>query len=161
MAMLEAIKSQVTGPEFDNRACNVAIAADGKFFVAKGRSIHVYSESGQYQRVCYTTQTDDGYYLACITITKDGRIIAGDYARSIITLRLHTPDGKTLIMKTINTSIRPQGITAINNTHVAIRQLKYQANKVCVIDLDSGEETLSIDIDRTQAIAMMRRLTVY
>ena len=41
-------------------------------------------------------------------------------------------------------SIQPYSITAINNTHVSICQC--DAHKVCVIDLESGDETLSFDI---------------
>ena len=117
----------------------MGIAADGKYFVAKGRSIHVYSAPGQYQQVCYTVP--QATILDCITTMKDGRIIAGYCTQSIITV--HTSDGMTLI-NTIETCIKPRCITAINNTHVVICQ--YQANKVCVLDLESSEETLCIDI---------------
>ena len=107
--------------------------------MAYGRYIHKYSQSGQYQRVCYTAP--EGASLRCITTMKDGRIIAGDDVRSVITL--HTSDGMTLI-KTINTRIKPYSITAINNTHVAICHGSF--NKVYVIDMESGEVTLSIGI---------------
>ena len=64
------------------------IPANEKYLVANGRCIHMYSQSGQYQRVCYTAP--EGARLACISTMTDGRIIAGDNARSVITL--HTPN---------------------------------------------------------------------
>ena len=143
----------VSGPKFvrSHHVC-VAIAADEKYLVATGRCIHVYSQSGQYQRVCCTAP--EGVNVACIRTMKDGRIIAGfiagklagDHGQNGITL--HTPDGMTL-MKTINTSIKPESITAINNTHVAICNI---ADNVCVIDLESGAETLGIDIDSAVSV---------
>ena len=141
----------VAGPKFDgSQFCYVATTADEKYLVANGRYMHMYSQSGQYQHVCYKNNAP-GANLRCINTMKDGRIIAGDYGRqygqSVITL--HTPDGMTLI-KTINTSIQPESITAINNTHVAI--CTNYNNKVCVIDLESGEETLRIEIDRPQSV---------
>ena len=131
----------VTGSKFDgSQYCYVTIAPDeGYFIVANDRRIHMYSQSGKYQHVCYTAP--EGAKLSCISTMKDGRIIAGNNADDVITL--HTPDGMTL-MKTINTRIQLVCITAINNTHVAICQC--HADKVCVIDLESGDNTLSIDI---------------
>ena len=141
---------EIPDAQIEHEHCFVTIASDGKYMIAKGRSIHVYSAAGRYQRVCYTAPPHPDTHamrLRCITTTKDGRIVAGDYARSVVTV--HTPDGMTLL-KRLDTIIQPSSVTAINDTHLAISH--YGANKVCVIDLESGRETLRIDIDEPWAV---------
>ena len=140
----------VTGSKFNgSQNCYVTIAPDERYFVANDRRIHMYSQSGRYQRVCNTAR--EGANLTYISTMTDGRIIAGDYRyknrENGITLLSHTPDGIHVVtqIKKINTSIPPARITTINNTHVAIYQ--QDAETVSVIYLESGAETLSIDID--------------
>ena len=120
--------------------CSVAIAPDGRFFVTRGKSIHVYSSSGQYRKYFYTTKDTDVVDLTCLVVTRDGKVLVGDAKRSLITM--HALDGG--LVKSIPTNIEPTSLVAINSKQVAI--CSRTDNRACTINLESGKEILSFEI---------------
>ena len=136
----------VIGKKFVSGRCYAAAAPNNTYLLVKGTGGHVYSASGRYINPFYTTEDKKSVKLNCISITQDDKVVVGDIGRSVITV--HTLDG-TLI-KEIKTSIHPQNIAVINDSKVAVSE--DTSCKVCLIDLESGTESSSIDINRPQSM---------
>ncbi len=121
-------------------SCSIAVAPNGRFLVTRGRSVHVYSSSGNYQKYFHTTQDTDTVNLTCIAVTKEDKIIIGDQKRSLVTH--HTPGGD--LLKGVQTNVEPTCLAVINNTNVVVGSSI--ENRACVIDLEAGKEVMSFDI---------------
>ncbi|XP_072015965.1 uncharacterized protein [Amphiura filiformis] len=131
---------------------DVAAAPDGRFLIVRGSGIEVYSIKGKYKRKIGTSSITEGgegantVDVCSVTTTRDGRILAADYGKSAITV--HDPMGR--IVKTISTSVKPQCLAAIHDSHVIMSD--FHSGKVCIIDLQTTEETLNVDIPEAQGV---------
>lgn len=131
---------------------DVASTPDSKFLVVRGSGIEVYSIKGKYKRKIGTASLEGGETtsntvdVCSVTTTRDGRILAADYGKSAITV--HDPMGR--IVKTITTSVKPQCLAAIHDSHVIMSD--FHSGKVCIIDLETAEETLNVDIPEAQGV---------
>ena len=139
--------------DYGTKANFVAIAADGRIYVARDRGIHMYSASGVYQKVlhvCSEHVTNCIFvHYRCIATTQDGRIIVANYAKSAVVIL--TSDGD--VLKSIPARDRPNYITVINDSQVAVGYL-WQRRIVHVINLDSGLETCSITLKCAYSLAI-------
>ena len=118
---------------------DVAICHDGRFLVARFTCIEVYSPEGNYVKNIETAES--GERDACgVKVTTDGRILAADSHRSLITE--YDPNGN--IVRTMHASIKSYHMTLIHDTHISISDS--EIGKIIVMDIVSGQETLSIDI---------------
>lgn len=140
------LRDEVKG---DNPGCDVAIARNGQYLVARKRYVELYDTQGEFVSTVYTRQDKDttDVVLTSIATTEDGKIIVGDRRRSVITV--HTPEGGELT-KTIKTSIPPLRVESINNAYIVISDKTTSPIKVCVVDLDAEKETLTTDIKQKQ-----------
>ena len=125
---------------------DVAVCPDGRFMVARYTCIEVYSPDGNYLKNIKIVESGETNKVDRVKVTTDGRILAADSLRSLITE--HDPTGN--IVKTTHTSIKPAQMTLIHDTHIAISD--HKTGKVIVIDIASGQETLSIDIPKVDGI---------
>lgn len=130
---------------------DVAYTPDSKFLIVRGSGIEVYSTKGKYKRKISTTilegeAANSTVDVCSVATTPDGHILAADYGKSAITV--HDPTGR--IMKTISTSVKPQCLAAIRNSHVVMSD--FHSGKVCIIDLETAEETLNVNIPEAQGV---------
>ncbi len=132
-------------PTNGNPLYEVAIHPDGRYFVARGSCIEVYSPEGNY---LHNIETADGgtHGIGSITTTTNGRILAGDRKRSVITE--HDATGN--IIRTMKTNTCTWYMAVIHDSHIAISDWK--AGKVSVIDMESEQEALSIDIPMVSGV---------
>ncbi|XP_072046118.1 uncharacterized protein [Amphiura filiformis] len=129
-------------------SCSAAIHPDGRVMVVRLIYIEVYSPEGNYLNKIETVAPDDTPpVLFGITITSDGRILAGDIYRSVITE--HDATGN--IVRTIKTNICPWYMTLIHDSHIAMSDRK--AGKVSVMDMETGQDTLRIDIPGVRGVS--------
>ena len=139
---------------------DITISADDTFLVSKqDKEIDAYSTEGKYQRaVCvfdYRSKQSVRSTTGSITSTKDGRILTGsgiqgegdDSCTWVVTV--HETTGR--LIKTIPISIVPACIADIRGTHVAVSDAS--EDKICVYDLQSGKETLNLDISTPRGIS--------
>ena len=132
-----------------NKPRDMAITPEDKFLVTRGIGIEVYSPGGVYEKTIKTIDannlnTEDNVWS--VTTDTEGRILAGDIDRCVITQ--HNMTGK--ILKTIKTSIKPRYLCALQGTHVAISD--WESGKLSVLDCKLQREVLSIDITTVNGI---------
>ena len=125
---------------------DIAICPDGRIMVARLTCIEVCSPDGNYLKNIEIVESGERKNVHRVKVTTDGRILAADYYRFLITE--HDPTGN--IVRTMHTSIKPAYMTLIHDTHVAISD--HKTGKVIVMDTASGRETLSIDIPKVEGI---------
>ncbi len=127
----------------------IIFSGDGNFLIARKVGIEVYSPEGEYLKTITTRSkelSDDDVDISSITTLSDGRFLAGDIDRSMITE--HDSLGKLIWM--VRTKIRPYYIAAIQDRYVAISD--HTKNKVIILDVKSGKEILEKEIPLVQGI---------
>ncbi|XP_072033511.1 uncharacterized protein [Amphiura filiformis] len=136
-------------PSNRNEPYDAAIHPDGRVMVARKSCIEVYSPEGNYLNKIETAAAGTLTKVFSIALSSSGgRIIAGDIDRSVITE--HDATGN--IVRTLKTNIRPLYATLIHaDTHIVMSDWK--AGKVSVMDMETGQETLSIDIIEVQGVS--------
>ena len=131
---------------------DIAISDEDKYLVTKYEAgFDVHSSDGKYQKTVSVVDPKPRQKVdemtSSITTTKDGRILTGSAIKAegevtgtpIVTVH----DTECNILKTIPVSTGLLRITDIRGTHVAVSDW---TDKVCVYDLQSGKETLNLDI---------------
>ena len=121
------------------RTC-VAIGGDGKIYVARNRTVHKFSPTGENHNVLYTCKQKSSGYFTCIAVIPDGRIIVSNSAKSAIMIL--TPDGK--LVKTIQTRCVPTSIAVVKETQFAVCCEK--EGQIDVVDLDTGQGKLTVSV---------------
>ena len=136
-------------PTNPNKPRDIVFTPDhGKFLVSKGTGIEVYSPSGTYDKTIATTHKDDDTDVNVwgVSTTKQGRILASDIDRGVITE--HDKTGS--IIQTIKTNVNPRYICPLSGTRLAMSD--WDRGKICVIDTDSGKEILNVDVSTVNGI---------
>ena len=148
------------GVKCSSEFVNIAFDEKDQYLVAMtGRGFEIYSSNGKYQK---TVSVPDPKYSAIteikttsITTTKDNKILVGSLREESIVadefnlfVTLH--DAECYLLQTIPVSIAPLCIADIRGTHFAVGDAYH--DKVCVYDLQSGKETLKLDIEIPTAI---------
>ena len=136
---------------------DIAVSSGNKYLIAKGcPGFDVYSSDGNLQRtVKVTTIPNDNVLTVSLATTKDDRILAGsviggegeksgEYFTTV-----HDTEGN--ILKTMPIRIEPLRIADVHGTYVAVSNGHVQG-KVCVYDLDTGAEPLTLDIPMVGSI---------
>lgn len=125
----------------------VTIGNDGRYLVAQGKCLHVFSNSYRHEAIKYTSSGADYWSehsvkLCSISTTPEGKILVADKGRRVITV--HAPDGRLLLALASNTwhHYKPRYITAVNNTYIAISD---QRSNVIVIDRITGRTILNLN----------------
>ena len=135
----------------ENPALDIAISNEDKYLVAKWKAgFDVHSSDGKFQKTVSVVDPKPRQkvkVITCsITTTKDGRILTGSFIQaegeksSVVTVY----DTECNLLKTIPLSTLLFRIADIHGTHVAVSG--GSKDKVCVYDLQSGKETLNLDI---------------
>ncbi len=130
---------------------DVAVSADDKLLIPKEKGgFDVCSLDGKCQRtVQVTTEQSKNVESVSVTTTRDGRILVGSRIdgeggqSNIYFITVHDTSGN--ILKTIPVSLAPLRIADVHGTHVAVTDFG-DKHKVCVYDLETGKETLTLDI---------------
>ena len=129
---------------------SMRIALDGNHIYLVGAKLtpgfEVYSSNGKYQKTVSLNEPKQQHEInmtLSITTTTDGKILTGSVtAEELNVVTVH--DAECTLLTTILTSISPYFITDICGTHVAMNDLF--GDKVGVYNLNSGKETLNLDI---------------
>ena len=138
----------------EDASLDIAISNDYKCLLAKCTTgFDVCSLDGKNQKTASPIEPKSRQKfkaLTCsITTTKDGRILTGSVIRAKYKESPPTPvatvhDTAGNLLKTIPTNIHPVGIADLGGTHVGVHN--WVEDKVCVYDLQSGKETLNLDV---------------
>ncbi|XP_072022579.1 uncharacterized protein [Amphiura filiformis] len=147
-------------------ACDVAVTGNGMYMVATPTSVEVFGARGQHERTFYETKGRDGVRcranqranqgrktvtdividkVSSIAVLSDGRVIVGNEDTKTLAELMH--DGTK--QKTIELGFVPFSLTAMKGSQVALCGEMY---KVCVLDVDSGREVLSVDIPLVRCV---------
>ena len=147
-------KNVVKGTPLD-----IAISHTDKYMVTKcAAGFDVHSSNGKYEKTVNVIDSKPSHKVSVvtgsITTTVDGRILVGSRIQAKGE-ESYTPittvhDAAGNLLKTIPISITPLCIADIRGTHVAVSH--FPRNKVCVYDLQSGKETLNLDIPMPSGI---------
>ena len=136
---------------------DIVLSQEDKYLVTKcAAGFDIYSKDGKYEKTVSVTDPKSGQKLdivtGSITTTRDGRILAGSriQAEDSVTRIVTAHDVAGTLLKTIPVSITPLRIASIRGTHVAVSN--GHRGKVCVYDLQSGKETLNLDIPMSAGI---------
>ena len=118
------------------------IEPTGTLQVATGSTIETFTHDGT-----YTNSTQMGCKdVSSIAMTSDSRILASDHVGDII-MELDKGSNK---IREIKTPIKPYYMTLIHDTHMAMSDGR--SGKVSVMNMESGQETLRIDIPGVRAL---------
>lgn len=111
-------------------------------WVASWSAVSSYELSGAYVKRISTTGPEDRELkgVHSLATTEDDAVFVGDYVRSVITQ--HDRNGS--VIRTYKTSIKPNYIYAVKNTHIVISN--WPESRICAIELKTGQEILSIDV---------------
>ena len=123
----------------------LSVERSGHIYVAMWESIHVYSPDGRYERKLKYME-DDG--VSCVNVTNDGRIIVGNCKKNSIIIS----DPTGVILRKFNTTIAQRYMILAHDTHVIMSDFK--SDKVCIMDIESGQETL-LHIPRARRICFL------
>ena len=140
-----------SSPNVSQEPYGIAIRLDGKFLVARLSNLEIYSSSScKYKGDLNFKQDhekiDDNRYAHDVAVLADGRIVVSDERNS--TLILISKD--EIVLRVITLNIRPIRVCAMPNGHVAISN--WRKGKVCVIDLESGREVMTFDIQMAVSV---------
>ena len=137
-------------PSNPNQPTGVAATLDGKYIVARKTGVEVYSMAGAYMKTFVTTPSSTTKpkksskiqtNVCSLTTTEDGKILAGDIDRCVITIHDLTGD----VVSTLPTPIKPRCIAPVWEKHlVAITD--WQSGRLCVQHIGSGSTILNLDI---------------
>ena len=130
------------------RSASIALHDNGSYLVAPkfAAGFNVHSSNGKHLKsvsVKDPKQTHEIKATVYISTISDGKILTGSVTRDNLNV-LTILDAKYTFLKTIMISIFPFCFDDIRGTHVAVSD--YSKDKVCVYDLQSGTETLNVDI---------------
>ena len=128
------------------KPADVVIDSNGRYLVARFSYIEVYTPQGDYLKKITSGISGTGGGVCSVTIKSNGRILVGDVYKSVITE--HDPYGN--IERTIKTRTPPWFMSLIHDTHVAMSDSP--SSKVSVMDLQSEQEILHIDIPYVMGI---------
>ena len=136
----------------EDKLDDLAISNDNRFLVSKWTAgFDVHSSDGKYLKTVSVVDPKQDQNIkevkTSITTTKDGRVLTGSRIQAgneFISFGVTVHDSSGNLQKTLPTAIPPNRIRAVSGTHVAVAN--FDENKVCVYDLQSGKETLNLDI---------------
>lgn len=146
--------SQISLATAKNTHMDLAVSHDNKYLVTRYSSgFDVISYDGKYQKTVSVLKPgaeQDTQAKTISIVATDKNILAGseneikDNESRTWVITVHGATSGYDLQKTLRVSLRPVRIAAIRDTHVAVSDASQ--HKVCVYDLHSGKETLSLSI---------------
>ena len=146
--------SQISLASAKNTLMDLAVSHDNKYLVTRySAGFDVISYDGKYQKTVSVLKPGEEQNTRAKTISitaTDKKILAGseialDEAESLTwVVSVHDATSGYDLQKSLLISIRPIRLAAIRDTHIAVSD--GSQDKVCVYDLQSGKETLSLNI---------------
>ena len=122
----------------------VDVTSEGKYLVARESHVDVYSSSrkheGQFNFRNEGGKTQSNRYAFRITVLDDDCVVIGDERNS--TIIAVSKNG--VVLRVFPITVSPMRICRMSNGMVAVSNWK--AGRVCVVDVESGEEIGSINI---------------
>ena len=149
--------SQISLASAKNTHMDLAVSHDNKYLVTRySAGFDVISYDGKYQKTVSVLKPGAEQHTQAKTISivaTDKDILTGsaiapneikDSESLTWVITVHDATSGYDLQKYVRISIRPVRIAAIRDTHVAVSD--GSQHKVCVYDLQSGKETLSLNI---------------
>ena len=120
----------------------VAVSSNGHVYVTTGKSVHIYSQNGTLLKE-FGVPFNTG--VCCVSVTSYGNILVGNRYHKFIAVC--DPTGTVLTQ--IQMSTTQNYMTVIRDTHIAVSN---GGGKVCVIDIESGRETMNLNVPYANGI---------
>ena len=152
-------------PHASNEPYGVAVTLEGKYLVARKTTIDIYSQSQRppvYEgelNLRHAGENVDMYRdIQTIVVMPDGQIIAGDCGNSTLIIISRADTEVPIPPRVIQISINPMCMCVMPNGYIAVSNCrKKRSCRVCVVDIESGRETLMIDIPYVTAVCYHER----